>query len=113
MSDLPYIGEQLIDFPVEGEIDYYYKTSHMVRFIYFRANVDDHAVKQYFEEHDYWEESPPEEHSIAILTQERCFPIYPSEDDIVFYNLDYPHVYFYYMPSRNELTGYSYINLRD
>lgn len=113
MSDLPHIGDKLSCFPVKDDIEYLYKTSHMVRFVYFRVKVDDHAVKKYFKEHRYWEELPPEDHSVTILTQERCFPIYPSEDDMVFYNLVHPRVYFYYMPSRNELTGFSYINLRD
>jgi hypothetical protein len=113
MSELPYIGKQLKDFPVNGDIEYLYKASHMVRFVYFRAQVDDSAVKQYFKQYRYWEEAPPEDYSTRILSQERSFPIYPSKDDIVFYNLDHPRVYFYYMPSRNELTGYSYINLRN
>jgi hypothetical protein len=113
MSDLPYIGEELKDFPVIGEIAYFYKTSYMVRFVYFRAKVDGDVIKKFFDERRYWKEAPPEDYSVTTLTQEGCFPIYPSEEDIVFCKLSHPRIYFYYMPSRNELTGYSYINIRN
>ncbi len=113
MSDLPHIGETLKDFPTRNDIEYFYKTSHMIRLVYFRTKVNDNDVRLYFENQNFWEESPPSENSIENFAQEYCYPIYPSDSDIVFYNLPHPRVYIYYMPTKGELTGYSIINLRN
>ena len=113
MSEIPHIGQLLKDFPVESDVEYFYKTSHMVRLVYFRTKVNDDDINGYFESKYILGDSPPPEYSVEQFSQKHCFPIYPSENDVVYCFDSDCRIYFYYMPSRAELTGYSIINLRD
>ncbi len=114
MAQIPLVGTELSDFPVEGDIQYIYLRYFGGGGVYFAGKTSGDKIKSYCMSNG-WDFYHPEGFESTFL-EKPCFPIKVSPENEIYFK--YPSesseykIMIYYMPKEEELTGKALFFLR-